>query len=190
MDWGIGDFADLQALVDVCAEMGGALIGINPLHTLFLQEPDRASPYSPSSRIFLNPLYINLEAIPECATGKRTRTVLGEERKKLAALRGADIVDYLAVTRAKLAVLTAAFDDFRDATSDKNNPRDTAFKQFCNEHGDRLLLYALFEALSEHFGGNHGTSGRSLIGIHGHRTCKTFTMPIARGLIFISIYSG
>jgi len=152
-DWGIGDFADLRALVGVCAKVGASLIGLNPLHTLFLQEPDRASPYSPSSRIFLNPLYINLESVPECATGKRAKKVFEAEGKNLAQFRGADSVDYQTVTRSKLNVLKAAFDDFSATLKDKNNSRASAFRQFCDEHGDRLLRYALFEALSDHFAG-------------------------------------
>ena len=49
-NWGIGDFTDLRALIDLLAPMGVDVIGLNPLHTLFSHLPENASPYSPSSR--------------------------------------------------------------------------------------------------------------------------------------------
>ena len=66
-NWGIGDFTDLAALIDRAAEAGAGAIGLNPLHALFPEEPDRASPYSPSSRDFLNVLYIDPESIADFA---------------------------------------------------------------------------------------------------------------------------
>ena len=45
-DWGIGDFADLKKLVEDAAEMGAGVIGLNPLHTMFPDNPEHASPYS------------------------------------------------------------------------------------------------------------------------------------------------
>jgi len=64
-NWGIGDFADLEAVVRVCAPAGASFIGLNPLHALFPSEPRQFSPYSASSRHFLNVLYIAVERVPE-----------------------------------------------------------------------------------------------------------------------------
>ncbi len=49
-NWGIGDFGDLRSLVDLTADAGGGVVGVNPLHALFPDDPGRISPYSPSSR--------------------------------------------------------------------------------------------------------------------------------------------
>src|SRR6476469_1974064 len=69
-NWGHGDFSDLADLLEVIAGLGGAGIGLNPLHAHFY---DRASwsgsPYSPNSRLFLNPLYIDIEAVEEFDRG-------------------------------------------------------------------------------------------------------------------------
>ena len=62
-NWGIGDFEDLAHLAELAAAAGADFVGVNPLHALFLAEPSRYSPYSPSSRRFLNPLYISVDAL-------------------------------------------------------------------------------------------------------------------------------
>jgi (1->4)-alpha-D-glucan 1-alpha-D-glucosylmutase len=62
-NWGIGDFTDLSALANQWAARGAGVVGVNPLHSLFPQCPAQASPYSPSSRLFLNILYLDVEAI-------------------------------------------------------------------------------------------------------------------------------
>lgn len=60
---GMGDFADLAALCRIVAEAGGDFVGVNPLHALFWSDPGRASPFSPSSRTALNPIYLALDWI-------------------------------------------------------------------------------------------------------------------------------
>src|SRR5215510_7871004 len=54
-NWGIGDFGDLRRVVEMAARLGAGMIGLNPLHAADL------SPYSPSSRHALNPLYIAID---------------------------------------------------------------------------------------------------------------------------------
>src|SRR5579885_2240498 len=53
-NWGIGDFVDVAALFRDTAPRLAAMIGVNPLHALFAAEPGHFSPYSPSSRLWLN----------------------------------------------------------------------------------------------------------------------------------------
>ena len=63
-NWGIGDFTDLKTLVDKSSDQQAATIGLNPLHPLYQKNPAHRSPYSPSSRCFLNPLYIDVTKAP------------------------------------------------------------------------------------------------------------------------------
>src|SRR5690348_13256977 len=133
-NWGIGDFTDLKALIGICASHGAAGIGLNPLHALFPDRPDQASPYAPNSRLFLNPLYIDVEAVPEFAGPPAG----------LAALRAGDLVDYPGVARAKLAALRAAYQRFRTAGT---GARRAAFEAFRAGQGEALLRFACFEVL-------------------------------------------
>ncbi|MEN2428921.1 4-alpha-glucanotransferase, partial [Chromobacterium vaccinii] len=72
-NWGIGDFGDLRQMIDETARRGGAFVGLNPLHALFPAEPESASPYSPSSRRWLNILYIDVNAVPDFQQSEAAR---------------------------------------------------------------------------------------------------------------------
>jgi 4-alpha-glucanotransferase len=126
-NWGVGDFADLAALARVVGAEGADFLGVNPLHALFLARPEQASPFSPSNRRFLNPLYIAPDLLGEAPP------------PEVEALRRADLVDYRAVRDAKLPALRAAFGRFEG---------DPYFDAFVAEGGAPLRLHALFETIS------------------------------------------
>src|SRR6267143_1324480 len=77
--WGIGDLADLRALGRWAAGLGASTILINPLSAALPLRTQQSSPYYPSSRRFVNPLYLRIEDLPGAAT-------LGAELQRLAAL--------------------------------------------------------------------------------------------------------
>ncbi len=138
-NWGIGDFTDLLALTDRAAESGASGIGLNPLHALFDDRPGDCSPYSPSSRLFLNPLYIDVAALPELPADFAARHAV-----ELTRLREAAFVDYPAVAALKWAALREAFARFQaDPLADRSADLDA----FRNERGAVLARYACFEVL-------------------------------------------
>src|SRR5262245_14698027 len=106
-NWGHGDFSDLAALIDLASEMNAAGIGLNPLHALFPDRPEQASPYAPNSRLFLNPLYIDVTAAPGFA-----RDIEAELADELARLRATMLVDYTGVARAKMQALRESYRRF------------------------------------------------------------------------------
>lgn len=144
-NWGIGDFTDLQALIEWAARSGAAGIGLNPLHALFDDHPRDCSPYSPNSRLFLNSLYIDvsrLQELPEEFTL--------EHAALIEAARSAQLVDYQAVADLKMAALRRAFDAFKSKTTLK---RKTSFDEFRHEGGQLLSRFACFEVLRKKFQG-------------------------------------
>ena len=74
-NWGMGDFTDLARLAHSAGQSGAVTVGINPLHALFASEPRHASPYSPSSRVHLDYLYIDPTAVPGFADDAAVRAL-------------------------------------------------------------------------------------------------------------------
>ena len=109
---------------------GAGVVGVNPLHALFPHNPAQASPYSPSSRMFLNSLYLDVEAIAEfarCAEGARACGRRASSRQRLAQLRAAPLVDYAGVAAAKLQVLELLYGQARRERARRRAVARTAF---------------------------------------------------------------
>jgi (1->4)-alpha-D-glucan 1-alpha-D-glucosylmutase len=159
-NWGIGDFGDLRRVIGVFAPLGAAFIGINPLHDLYPHAPERASPYSPSSRVHVNPMYLDIESMADFRGCQAAREAVADDafRSTLAALRESDLVDYVGVARSKSAVLEIVFQHFLDSHLGSGDDDDQAFAAFRDVGGRRLHDHALFQTLDEHFGAA-GTTG-------------------------------
>nr|WP_246233029.1 4-alpha-glucanotransferase [Aurantimonas aggregata] len=138
---GIGDFEDLARLATIAAGAGASFIGVNPIHALFLSDAGRYSPYSPSSRRFLNPFYI---AIDRLDGGAAAVDALSAEEPDLFAGLDGDLVDYDAAGRLKRRLLKAVFTARADEIRDEQ-----AFERFREAGGESLAGFALFEAISE-----------------------------------------
>ena len=72
-DWGIGDFGALRGLMTTASGWGADIVGVNPLHAMFLDLPEEASPYSPASRLFLNAFYIDVDAARDLLASEHGR---------------------------------------------------------------------------------------------------------------------
>jgi (1->4)-alpha-D-glucan 1-alpha-D-glucosylmutase len=130
-NWGIGDFGDLRALVEISADLGAGFVGVSPLHAA-----SGASPYSPSSRHALNYLYIDVTAVPGYSE---------DLLPDVKALRDAELVDYDGARKAKLAALEVLFRKF---------PDKKAFEKYKGTASKGVRAYALHEVLREKLGGS------------------------------------
>lgn len=152
-NWGIGDFTDLEHLAAWWGARGADIVGLNPLHALFAHNPLHVSPYSPSSRLGLNVLYLDVEAVEdfrECAAA-RERVAADEFQARLARLRETEFVDYAGVAAAKREILELLYAHFRERHLDGDSLRAQDFRDFQMRCGNALRGQALFEALQEHF---------------------------------------
>ncbi|HUO55228.1 MAG TPA: 4-alpha-glucanotransferase, partial [Rhodoblastus sp.] len=146
-DQGIGDFTALAQLAEAAGRAGHATIGINPLHALFARDRERASPYHPGDRDFLDPIYLDLGALGDitgldCGLGAET-----EARAK--ALSEKDEVDYPAVWALKSRALVLHFGAFEQAArADPESSPARDFASFIDEGGARLQEFAMFEAVA------------------------------------------
>ncbi len=141
-NWGMGDFTDLEGLIELAAGWGAGGIGLNPLHVLFDDRPADCSPYSPNSRLFLNALYIDVERLPEFSRCDF------DDGGAISRLEQGGIVDYVAVAQLKWRALRSAFAAFKAAP---NAQRQAAFKKFRAERGGPLSRFACFEVLRHKF---------------------------------------
>jgi 4-alpha-glucanotransferase len=139
-NWGIGDFEDLARLAEWAGACGADFLGINPLHALFLADPSRRSPYSPSSRRFLNPLYIAVDKLGGPG---------GMSPRAVVAAREAALVDYVAVGELKRTALASRFAQFEREDLARRTDNAQRFEEFCREFGEGLELFARYEALSD-----------------------------------------
>lgn len=142
-NWGIGDFTDLEGLIELAGHLGADGVGLNPLHALFDDRPGDCSPYSPNSRLFLNALYIDVEKLPEFRSGGLTGS-----SDTISRLRAGDVVDYVTVAGLKWRALRSAFDKFR---AGPDNARRQDFEKFRAERAPLLSRFACFEVLRHQF---------------------------------------
>ncbi len=150
-NWGIGDFTDLYQAVEKAAALGAKLLGLSPLHVLYDHHPEQASPYSPCSRLHLNPLFIDVQAVEEfrnCSEARETVNTT-EFQQRLADLRHAETVRYDGVWSAKREILWLLYRYFRD--HHQKTPRGLAFREFQKQGGRLLQRLALFQTLKGHF---------------------------------------
>ncbi len=134
---GIGDFETLRRLADVNHEAGGRYAGINPLHHMFPSDRGRASPYQPSDRHYIDPIYISIGQLLGAFPMPKTARLAGGSRAAFAELDRLPHVDYPAVWEAKRRVLEQAFAEF---------PGDPAFDAFVAADHAALDAHGRFEA--------------------------------------------
>ena len=147
-NWGIGDFSDLALLVEKAAAVGADFVGLNPIHALYPANPNACSPYGPSSRRWLNYLYIDVTAVDGYESDPVQDIVNNETFKKtLEHARNEDYVDYEAVAHVKLTALKAVFDVYEEKYLRNNTKQNKAFKAFIEAGGESLDMLATYDAL-------------------------------------------
>ena len=149
-DGGLGDFTTLGAFSVGAAQHGATFVGLNPMHAMFSQYRERASPYNPSDRRFLDPIFIDVTAPDIAGEAPGVGAVLARESDRLAVLRGEPLVDYPDVWRIKAAVLEEAFAAFDERSRRRPADADVLdFEAYLAAGGPRLRRFATFEALTE-----------------------------------------
>ena len=141
-DLGFGDFSDVATLSEGAGRAGASFVGLSPLHALFSADRSKISPYSPSTRFFLEALYIDPLAAPGAAA---LEPLLADAAKEIERLRGAGLLNYWSVWALKAPLLEKLFAAFRSGGDAE------AFARRRAEMGEPLEAHATFEALSEHF---------------------------------------
>jgi 4-alpha-glucanotransferase len=149
-NWGIGDFSDLRRLVEMLTPLGADIVGVNPLHAMFVDDPEQASPYSPASRLLLNVLNIDVVQVANQTPEVDLSALLCDAAlaQRLSKCRESRLVDYSEVSTLKLGVLQLLFDAW---LSNPGAERWQAFERFRHDAGSGFARDVTFLALREHF---------------------------------------
>jgi 4-alpha-glucanotransferase len=151
-NWGVGDLGDLEQLVGFAGEAGAAFVGISPLHFLW-NRGTSVSPYAPVSRLYRNPLYLDMEAIPELAECEPARTQLADSdfRSRLEKVREAELLAYEGVAALEREILEPLHRTFAALHRDRSTPRGRAYASYRERQGDLLTDFATYLVLAERF---------------------------------------
>ncbi|MCB9726652.1 MAG: 4-alpha-glucanotransferase [Spirochaetaceae bacterium] len=149
--WGAGDLGALRSLIELASAEGAAFVGLNPLHAL-ANQGDRVGPYSPISRLYGNPVYLELERVPEWAEDEAARRLAGEgclqaERARLVA---GERIDLEAVAAAKQPVLERLYAAFLRREAQAPSERGRAFEAYRAQEGAALEGHARYRTIAEH----------------------------------------
>lgn len=149
-DWGVGDFGTLTQLVEWAGARGTDFVGVNPMHALFNRGWD-VSPYSPVSRLFRNPIYIDVDAVPELPHSQEARALLNAPaaRHALRVARESTLVDYDRVIALKLRILTELHQAFRRG---RNTARTRDYEAFIRAREPELTRFAIWMVIAEDSG--------------------------------------
>lgn len=139
-DGGFGDCLALEALARAAAERGADALAISPMHAMFANNSHTYSPYSPSSRLFLNSLY----ASPEVLLGERAVRMARESLDlPFDELEQLALIDWPRAASAKQKLLRLLYRDF----SRGDHPLHEDFNSFRKAGGQALEDHCRYEAL-------------------------------------------
>lgn len=144
--WGLGDFNDLGATAWRSGhDLGADFLLINPVHAGESGAPMTPSPYLPTTRRFVNPIYVRPEDIQEAgylsAADRSLVEWAADEARELNA--SADPIDRDVVWTTKKSALEVIYGARRSAT------RQARFEAFKQAEGKGLEDFALWSAIKE-----------------------------------------
>lgn len=136
--WGMGDFHDLATLAGILAREGADFLLINPIHAAEPYPPMEDSPYLPSTRRFINPIYLSVEDTPEFTviSDKRREKILRRAQKLKETNTSPDNIERNPIYRAKLKSLWTLFRQGRTPE------RIAQFQEFLSTQDSHLRTFA------------------------------------------------
>jgi (1->4)-alpha-D-glucan 1-alpha-D-glucosylmutase len=153
--------------------LGASFLGLSPVHALFSADRTKISPYSPSSRLFLETIFIDPTEV-EGFAGSRAERLLADPQvqSRLAALRAASLIDHAAVWEVKRPLLEALWADFRS----RGRHRDLRHVP-ARRWGAPLVAHATFRgpvrALRKRSAGGSATGRRPSATRNRRRSCAS-----------------
>ncbi len=140
--WGTGDLGDLADAGAWAAGQGADFILVNPLHAAEPTAPMEPSPYLPTTRRFVNPIYIRVEDVPEVGyLSAAERQLVEWHADDARRYLDLDHLDRDAVWGSKEPALRMVYRQPRSLR------RERAYQAFCEREGQGLVDFATWAAL-------------------------------------------
>jgi 4-alpha-glucanotransferase len=169
--YGAGDYGALAVLADRAGRQGADALAISPVHALFSADPQRYSPYAPSSRLFLNTTYIDPSTVLGDAALQRAMASLPSSARNEAA--DEPMIDWLRVADARMSLFRVLYEQFCQHPAE---PLRQRFAIFRRQGGEALESHGRYEALHADFSAQLGPA-------HGWRDWPTeLREPFGRGV--------
>ncbi|MFH1485025.1 MAG: 4-alpha-glucanotransferase, partial [Chloroflexota bacterium] len=142
----IGDFSELERLMEWVTGLGGSVVATLPLLSSSLDNPFEPSPYSPASRLFWNELYIDVTAAHKLERCNSAKTLLDsvQIREQIEALRSAPLFDY----RRHMTLKRKVLEELQRCFFTQEPEGCSAFLRFTETHPE-AEEYARFRATGE-----------------------------------------
>lgn len=149
---GIGELKDLRDMGDLLKGLPLRVIGLNPLHILFPYDPTQVSPYSPCSRLFLNPLYLGFQDLDIEVSGE-AKKILEDIFNQIHKREQEEVqyVQYERIWPQKERLLRVLYENFMENHVLKNTFLAQEFEVYKKKKKDLLAHFAIFLALNEWF---------------------------------------
>ena len=145
-DGGIGDYSALARIAAESARRGAHALAVSPTHAMFSAQPQRFSPYSPSSRLWLNVTHIDPAAVFG-ADAAHDALEAAQATDAWSKLEDLPLIDWPNAVALKLKVLRMLYEQFCTNERAQDTPRALEFHGFCERGGRALEDHARFEAL-------------------------------------------
>lgn len=146
-DCGIGNMAGVVDLACEAAKLKADALALSPMHALFSANQNAFSPYSPSNRLFYNPLMADPSSLFGNGRVERALTRAGaiaDNDKRTEC----SLIDWPKASAVKLRMFRRLFDDFLSGDlASETTALGTEFLKFCDAGGALLRGHAVFEAL-------------------------------------------
>ena len=142
--WGIGDIGDLRHITSWLASAGQTLLQLLPINEM---AAGQQSPYSAMSAMAIDPIYLDVSAVPDFVAAGGTSIFSSEEAAALERVRKAATVQYRPIRALKERALRVAAERFVVAEIRRGTPRAQSFARFLTEQSWWLQEYALFRAV-------------------------------------------
>ena len=145
-DWGCGDLDSLKSWLKFFGKQGLKVLQILPINET---APNENCPYSALSTYAIDPVYLNIENIPEYQKCEKAKAVVKELREDIEAWRKSKNTKFKQIKAAKYRVLWETYLYFLQEEKLKETKRYKDFLEFNKHKFAWLVPYAIFRSAKD-----------------------------------------